>query len=281
MTEREFSGRLGMTSQTFSKAIKSGTCSQRDVIEWAAGQGFAWIEIRDFDLSMARDEVRALAGVARGCGILMQYSWDGTDLVIDPRESMEKGMDNASECGPGSMARVAIAPKYLQDRASPGYPEEVFEELLPRIGRLVSGAKDRGLTMVFENSFEPLRGCPGRYRGMQDFIDAVPGFRMTFDPANALNAAQSRVTQTWSEALEFYNRNVEAVPYMHLKSTLGSVLQERIISGGDIAFGAFISRFPVSAMVCIELPACNDSSTAQARILEAREVLLSQIDPGR
>ena len=48
---------LGLATNTYKKVLESGELTLRELITWAAGRGFSWVEIRDADVKMSEQEL--------------------------------------------------------------------------------------------------------------------------------------------------------------------------------------------------------------------------------
>ena len=46
---------LGLASNTYKQVLMSGEMTIKELICWAAGRGFSWVEVRDPDVTMTRD----------------------------------------------------------------------------------------------------------------------------------------------------------------------------------------------------------------------------------
>ena len=100
---------LGLATNTYKQVLSSGELSVRELIAWAAGRGFSWVELRDPDVEMTPEELEAIHKLADDLGVRIHYAWDNTD-TLSPDERFLKGMDNAAVFGPGTCCRVLIAP---------------------------------------------------------------------------------------------------------------------------------------------------------------------------
>ena len=256
---------LGVTTQTFKAVLETGACKEADILKWAAGAGFSWVEVRDFDGSMSVGSLVALRDLSLDLGIRIHYAWDGADLYLDGEESYLRGLKRAAVFGEGTCSRITIAASYLASREKAGYPVEVFDILRKRIEHIIRAAAREGIVPVFENSYEPMVS-EGYHSGFADFF-SIPGFMMTLDAANFLNIAQARRSCSADEVLSFIRAYRDKIPYVHLKSTVAGVLCDILTGEADLAAREILDEALAARWACLELPTGGDWTSMTGRLL--------------
>ena len=243
---------IGLASNTYKQVLSSGELTLRELIAWAAGRGFSWVEVRDPNVEMGRRECLEMIELADRLGVRLHYSWDNRDaLEEDPQFLL--GMRNAALFGQGTCCRVLVAPGVIPGQC--GYTKEQMEKIIPVLRTYTEFAAELGIYLCFENAQEPLFGNDTDYYGMADLLEAVPGMCATLDAANATNAA-TRVNPTEAEILEYYRKYSDRIFYYHLKCTRGHKLLDTVEADGDFRvrelFRAFSSNPEMK--ICLEIP---------------------------
>jgi sugar phosphate isomerase/epimerase len=266
---------LGLTTKTFSKAVKRGAVTWAEVIRWAAANGFGWIELRDSLADMEDDELGRLGSIARDSGLAMQYAWDGTNLLADSARSLfARGLAKASKLPGVRFCRVTIAGEvFKDDRARLGYTIDETRRISSEMVRLAEAAEGVGITLAFENSHEPLCGDGAGFLGIRELLQRIDVMNLVFDPANFLSLRSPLRAPGWDALATFYDEFSSRIPYIHLKSAgAGGFLPSLEIRGEEEA--ACIHRMcGEGKLLCIELPEADEVDTGMRNVLAARDAI--------
>lgn len=262
---------LGLASNTYKQVLMSGEMTIKELICWAAGRGFSWVEVRDPDVTMTRDELEGIKRLADSLKIRIHYSWDNKDTLKED-ETFYQGMENAALFGPGTCCRVLIAQETVRGRK--GYSKEEVEKILLVVEKYVKRSKELGIWLCFENSMEPIRGDGVEYFGMSELLEKCQEMCVTFDAANATNCTTC-INPTEEQLLEYYNRFSERIFYFHLKVTKNHQLLDTVEREGDFhvenLFQAFSSNKDMK--ICLEIPQQPDLRKMTAAVERSLEVL--------
>ena len=125
----------------------------RELLTWAAGRGFSWLEVRDPDVLMTKEELFDLKNLAEKLDMRLHYSWDNEDLLVE-LPAFEKGMENAAVLGEGTCCRVLLRFACSTKGKGKDITKEEIERLVPIIKKYVRRADELGITLCFENSME-------------------------------------------------------------------------------------------------------------------------------
>lgn len=72
---------LGLASNTYKKILEKKEITMRELLTWAAGRGFSWLEVRDPDVLMTKEELLDLKNLAEKLDMRLHYSWDNEGSV--------------------------------------------------------------------------------------------------------------------------------------------------------------------------------------------------------
>jgi len=266
---------LGLTTRTFSKVVKRGAVTYEGIIQWAAANGFGWVELRDSRADMDDDDLRRLGSIASESGLALQYAWDGTNLLADSSDGLfARGLSKASQLHGARFCRVTIAGKvFRENRARLGYTLEEVRRISSTVGQQVGAAEGRGITLVFENSHEPLRGDGRRFLGIRELLQQIEVMNLAFDPANFLNLKPPLMTPGWDALGSFYEEFSRRIPYVHLKSAGGGGFLPTLEIRDENEARCIGRMCREGKLICIELPEMDDLETATRNILAAREAI--------
>ncbi len=244
---------------TFKQVLLAGEITLDELMSWGSTQGFGWIELRDFDLDFTVECLREAKAAADRAGLRVHYAWDGACAGdLDPARFF-RGIRNAALFGPGTCARVVLAPEAVE-RANGAYPKRELDRLGSRLEEYMGAAADHGITLVFENSAETIAG-------FEALLDRVPGLNVALDTANCFAAAAAAgAPLSWSELKGFVRRRSGQIPYVHLKSSIAGTVQPELLDHGDFPLGELLPLLPENVWRCVELPADGDLQSCVARV---------------
>jgi sugar phosphate isomerase/epimerase len=262
---------LGLATNSYKKILKSGEITLGELIAWAAGRGFSWLEIRDADVTMTTQELLDLKELADKFHVRLHYAWDNEDLFYKPVTFL-KGIKNATLFGKGTCCRVLLAPNTLSGKK--GYTRGEMETLIPIINFYVKKAEEQHVLLCFENAMEPLKGDGKSYFGMADLLKQCPNMCVTFDAANAYSNTTC-INPTEEELLQYYEQFNERNFYFHLKLTKNHEVLDSLQRNGDFnvfrLFKAF-ERNP-NMLICLELPQQNTFEKMQKAVEESLQFI--------
>lgn len=268
---KKFRTGLGLASNTYKQILKSGEMSLRELIAWAAGRGFSWVEVRDPNVEMTRGELLDLKAFAEKLDVRLHYAWDNQDTLKED-DRFYQGMENAAVFGEGTCCRVLIAPNTVKGKK--GYTAKEMETILPILGAYVKKAKEMGICLCFENSMEPIFGDGASWFGMNELLERCPGMYVTFDAANATNRTTC-VNPSEEELLRYYQKFSDRIFYFHLKVTKDHQLLDTVEAEGDFRVEKLFEAFSQNPdmKICLEIPQQPDLVRMTAAVDRSMEVL--------
>ena len=253
---------------SFKPALLSGEITLPELFRWGAKKGFDWVEVRDFELNFSEADLRSIKTDAEGCGLRVHYAWDSTSVCnVEDCERFFRGIRNAAFFGEVTCSRVVIAPEKMDAaNGKVGYSAGEFQTLEKQIRSYIAYAETLGVTLVFENSLEPLDG-------FEAFLEAVPAMQMTLDTANTFNDANTGEQLEWSRFRDFVLRRKDQIPYVHLKSSLNGQTCPDLLENGDVPLVELLPTLNSSAWLCVELPADDSLESCFRRLEEGAELV--------
>lgn len=266
---------LGLASNTYKKILEKKEITMRELLTWAAGRGFSWLEVRDPDVLMTKEELLDLKNLAEKLDMRLHYSWDNEDLFVE-LPAFEKGMENAAVLGEGTCCRVLLASNAVKGKK--GYSKEEIEKLVPIIKKYVRQADKLGITLCFENSMEPIKGDGKEYYGMTELLEMCDGMCSTFDAANFTNQT-TLVNPDEEELAAYYQTFSERIPYFHMKVTRKHELLDALETEADFDVFRLLDLFSQNEkmLVALEIPQQPDL----IRMTEMVEKSIQVLEEGR
>ena len=279
MKKQQLINQIGFTTQTFVNFIEDKSISVKDLIEWAADQGFKWVEVRDPQIKMSKEYLKIIKNQAEHLGIRIHYAWDGTNILnADHEYSIRKGIENAEIFGKDTMSRIVIAPSNITEEESKlGYSADEFLQVSKTISKYNKIAASHGVTLVYENSVEPILGDKKLYFGMTEIMKENPEMKITFDPANSMCKDNARVPAKEGQVVSFSKNYSNQIPYIHIKSTEGNILQSNLLLKADFDILEILSILNDSTLACVELPPETDLRLCKEKVINAKNMLIQNL----
>lgn len=268
---KEFNTGLGLASNTYKKVLQNQEMTLKELIAWAAGKGFSWVEVRDAEVEMSEEQLLDLKQLADKLNVRIHYSWDNHD-VLQEDERFYQGMKNATLFGEGTCCRVLIAPNTVKGK--PGYTKEDMEKIVPVLRKYVAKSIEMGIHLCFENAMEPLFGDGKNYFGMSNLLEACPGMCVTFDAANATNYTTC-INPTQEELMQYYRSYPDRIFYFHLKVTNNHKLLDTVEIEGDFQIKHLFQEFSRNPdmKICLEIPQQENLINMTAAVERSIDVL--------
>ena len=223
-----------------------------ELLCWAAGRGFSWVEVRDPEVQMTRQELEDIRALADRLSLRIHYSWDNEDVLAESGD-FYRGMEHAAIFGPETCCRVLAAPKAATGKK--GLTKETVDRMIPVLEAYGRKARELGIYLCFENAMEPLKGDGITWFGMAELLEACPGICATLDAANATNCT-TLVNPTEEELLAYYRRYGKQIFYYHLKVTRDHRLLDTVEAEGDFRVAELFRAFASNPemWICLEIP---------------------------
>ncbi|MEM8970014.1 MAG: TIM barrel protein [Bacteroidota bacterium] len=220
--------KLGFTTQNFLAAMPVSLETSKQFVDYAAEQGYAWLELRDPSAELSVEESQEIAAYAQEKGIEVSYAIQKGLLDEDFWATFEKGLKNAVVFeGPKLIRSLASLSEFANDPTKQGWTEEELEIAVQYADSAAALANQAGLQYVIENGGEPFYGQIDQYYGVADLFARVSDqVGWQFDTANPFSVA--RVHASPDSVRMFLQNNIENLFYIHLKSAQGGQAQETL-----------------------------------------------------
>ena len=217
--------KIGFSTQNFMQAMPLTVESLEELISYAAGEGYQFIELRDPRAGLSRRECERLAAYADSLGIEVIYEIHVNLLHPDFPEVFERGLHNTVLFGNPGILRAPLTGSEFEGK--PDKTGWTIEELTAAALLAVQCAKlaaDTGISFAVENTMEPFFGSSPEYFGLSDFFKHAENVGLQFDLSNAF-VAGSRKAADPGEVAGFLDGLGERWVTTHVKTALGGVAQ--------------------------------------------------------
>ncbi|MEM6841496.1 MAG: hypothetical protein AAF632_04675 [Bacteroidota bacterium] len=220
--------KLGFTTQNFLAAMPVSLETSKQFIDYAAEQGYAWLELRDPNAELSVEESQEIAAYAREKEIEVSYAIQKGLLDEDFWPTFEKGLKNAVVFeGPNLIRSLASLSEFASDTTKQGWTEEELEMVVLHADSAAALTVEAGLQYVIENGGEPFFGQSDEYYGVADLFARVSNqVGWQFDTANPFSVA--RVHASPDSVRAFLKNNIGNLFYIHLKSAQSGQAQETL-----------------------------------------------------
>jgi len=210
--------KLGFSSFNFLNALPLNVPGLTEMIEYAASEGFRFVEIRDQFVDLNTDDCKALAKVAMENGIELIYVFNKN--LLDPSfgEFFNRALANAETLpGPGILRALASKTEFESDPQRKGWTKDELTRLCKIADSCAAICKAKNIRFVFENNNEAFFGDSLNYHGLVDLYSCTEGPGLQLDIANMFRkSARSKVEP--EKILEYLPSLGDRWVETHLKS---------------------------------------------------------------
>jgi len=211
--------KIGFSTQNFQKAAPVNVQTLTEYIEYAAREGYQFIELRD-DLARLNDvDCQALAEVARKNKIEIIYELHKNPLDSGFLDVFRKGLSNVLLLpGPGILRTLLSRSEFDKDSTKKGWTKDELARLTKLTDSCAAIAKTKNIRFIFENLNEPFFGNDSTYGGgLTDFFAMTKGTGLQFDIGNAFRNS-SRVKADPEKVAEYLPSLGDRWVTTHLKT---------------------------------------------------------------
>ncbi|MDF9797129.1 sugar phosphate isomerase/epimerase [Catalinimonas alkaloidigena] len=221
--------KLGFTTQNFLQVMPVNVENTKTLIDYAANEGYAWIELRDPEADLSLEEAQELSDYARQKEIEVSYAIQKGILDDDFWPTFNKGVKNAAVFqGPGTFRSLGSFAEFTADPDKQGWTEDELNQLVLYADRAANIAKENNLQYVIENASEAFFGEDTAYFGIADLFDRTNAYvGWQFDTANPFSV--SRVHPPADSVLKFLEAHADNLFYIHLKSAQAGQAQTTLM----------------------------------------------------
>ena len=177
--------KLGFTTQNFQKVMTNNVENLNELIEYAADEGYHFIQLRDNLASFTPEECMALAESARMNNIEVIYEIHVNPLDTGFVNVFEKGLRNTLLLpGPGILRTVISLSEFNTDNDRKGWSESELMQLTRISDSCAAVAKDKNVKFIVENFNEAFFGDGENYFGISDLLNNTLYTGFQFDLSN-------------------------------------------------------------------------------------------------
>lgn len=247
---------LGFSTQNFLKAMPLGVDNLKEIIDFAAADGYAFIELRDPSAELTEEECRMLAQYAAKKNVEVIYEMH-KDL-FDPgfQAVFERAVRNTAAFGkPGYLRSILSWSEFAADENKKGWTKDELDHLTTTADSFAAAAQEQGVKLILENIVEPWFGL-GEELGLVDFFAGTTGVGLQFDTANPFLPSCRRVADPGEVAA-------------YLGTIPGRWYTTHLKCGARDNFQPFLMENPLPFERVFELMASNGISYAALELLAA------------
>jgi hypothetical protein len=251
--------KLGFSTQDFQKAMPVDVPALTEIIEYASGEGYQFIMLRDELARLTTDECKSLAGVAKKNRIDVIYEIHKNPLDAGYFEIFEKGLANTLLLpGPGIMRTLVSKSEFEADSSRKGWSKDELTELARISEESASKAKAKKVQFIVENFNEAFFGEGPSYYGLNDFFANTSLTGLQFDISNPFRNTSRKKAEP-GKVMDYLNTLGKRWVTTHLKTAVAGemqpVLTENPVSVEDVV--ALMARKNVP-YVTLELAGVTD-----------------------
>ncbi len=177
--------KIGFSTQNFQKAMPNNVANLSELIEYAANEGYHFIELRDELARLSVDECKSLAEVAKKNNVEVIYEIQVNLLDNGFPGVFTKGLENTVILpGPGVMRTLISRSEFEADPSKKGWSKEEFTKLTNFADSCSSVAREKKVLFIVENVNEAFFGDGINYFGLADFFSSTTITGLQFDTGN-------------------------------------------------------------------------------------------------
>lgn len=177
--------KIGFSTQNFQKAVSLSVESLTQIIEYAAKEGFQFIELRDDVAGLSVSECKELAYIAKKNEIEIIYEIQKNPLDTGFFKVFEKSFENVMLLpGPGILRTVISKSEFDADTTKKGWNIEELLQLSVIADSCAVIAEGKNIKFIVENFNESFFGDSLSYFGLTDFFAHTSITGLQFDISN-------------------------------------------------------------------------------------------------
>lgn len=266
----KFKNGFGLTTAVLLPFFNNLLEDTLKTIEWAKENGFSWVEVRDKNVELSRQDVEKIRNLANKLGVRIHYAWDSNDMLKPGNDAVfKKAIQNASVFGCDTVARLTLANSvFLENPKACGFTESQADLICEKVISYNRYAKICRVIPCYENALESLYN-KGNEKGIEHFLNRLGFMKMTYDMGNALNKNAGACYSSPEETEAFYEKYKNKAPYIHFKTTKDGIMQTKMVMDADVNFKKYFSLIPDDAWLCVEIPAGETETETKENIIDA------------
>ncbi len=176
--------KLGFSTQNFLNCMPVGVDNLKELLDFAAEEGYAFIEMRDPSADLTLEDCKILAAYARDKDVEVIYEIHKDLFNPEFKEVFDRAVRNTAEFGkPGILRSIMSWSEFIADGEKTGWTDEELDHLSSLADQYAAEAKKLNVQLVLENIIEPWFGNDGGH-GLADLFRETSGIGLQFDAAN-------------------------------------------------------------------------------------------------
>jgi len=242
--------KLGFSTQNFMKSMPLSVESLEEIIEYAAQEGYLFIELRDPEAILSLKECEELAEIARSNDIEVIYEININLLAPDFIPVFNKALENtAAFPHPGILRTIISTTEFAADENKRGWTEQELNRLVELADSCGELAREKNLKFIVENANEAFFGKDTLYYGFADFFDKTTNVGLQFDTANPFQNA-SRAKSDPDEVEKYLSAVANRWLTTHLKSGKDGIFQP-VLADNPLDLGKVISLMAANDIIYV------------------------------
>jgi sugar phosphate isomerase/epimerase len=227
--------KIGFTTQNFLQPLPVSLANAKVMVDFAAANGFSWIEYRDPSAKLTLKECTELAAYAKARNVEVAYAVQIG--LLDPAfwEIFSRGVANAPVFeGPKTLRSLIAGGEFAPDPKKTGWNLGELARLVKTANQAANMAKSKGIQYVGENSSEVVKGDGmANFGATEFFANANSNVGWQMDMANFF--AVCRVVTKPDDAKMFLEKHVGKLHYAHLKASSAEHKSTDILQENELA----------------------------------------------
>lgn len=176
--------KLGFSTQNFLNCLPLGVDNLKELLEFAADEGYAFIELRDPSADLSLEDCKVLAAYAREKDVEVLYEIHKDLFSPEFKEVFDRAVRNTAAFGkPGILRSIMSWSEFTADQDKTGWTAEELNHLASVADECAAVAKEMNVQFVLENIIEPWFSNEGGH-GLADLFEETSGVGLQFDSAN-------------------------------------------------------------------------------------------------
>jgi sugar phosphate isomerase/epimerase len=210
--------KVGFTTWNFSKQMPVNLANAKKWVDFAAEQGFAWMELRDPGAVLTLAECKEIAVYAKQRDVEIIYAVMAG--LLDPNfwEVYSRAVANANVFDGPRIVRTALPGlEYAANEKKTAWTLAEFSKIVETANQAANMARMFGLRYMVENATETLKGDGVTSFGTTEFFANVnSNVGLQLDTANFF--VTSRVPAKAEDARGFLEKTAGKMGYVHVKT---------------------------------------------------------------
>jgi sugar phosphate isomerase/epimerase len=217
--------KLGFSTQNFLKCMSVDVGNLKEIIKYAAQEGYSFIELRDPEANLSLKECKKLGRIAKSNHIEIIYEINTNLLAPNFLSIFQKAIENTEVFpGKGIIRTIISNTEFASDKNKKGWNEQELNQIVELADKCGQLAHEHNLKFIVENANEAFFGKDTLYYGFADFFNRTKNIGLQFDTANPFQNT-SREKSDPDQVEKYLTTVADRWLTTHLKSGKDGVFQ--------------------------------------------------------